>query len=459
MTLFRPSRGPAPSSSRVSRALEGVRASLWVLPAAAAFVTLVLALLLSIARPAGPSVWVELFWPGDASSAVGFLQTVATATMAAATLTFSLTVVALQLASQQFSPRLLREFARDRVTQSVLAVLVSSFVAALVGLREVNADDPLPVLLLVFVQVLALASTVALMLFLGHIVRVLRVDTMMLAVHAEAVATLGASYPRFEDRSRDVGPGVPGPAGGSIVGSLRSGFIRTVHWEALVDAARREDVLIRMGVRPGDHVTEGSPVLSAWPVGEATSVDLEALERAADAAMEFGFERTIEQDVALGFRQLTDIAVKAISPGINDPVTAAHAIGYCADLVRRLQGRRLGPRRYEDTEGTVRLVAPDRDVRYYLDLVCGPVRRFGRSEPIVLSALLRLLRDAAATARDETQREEIRRQSRLIVDGMSSDLLAADREAVLDLGRRVETALSGDVDAAYRDRAGETRSV
>ncbi|RWZ59216.1 DUF2254 domain-containing protein [Labedella populi] len=459
MTLFRPDRNPVSSSSRVTRALEGFRASLWVMPTAAVVVTIVVAFVLSLVRPAGTSHWAEPFWPGDASSAAGFLQAVATATMAAATLTFSLTVVALQLASQQFSPRLLREFARDRVTQSVLAILVSTFVAALVGLRGVDADDPLPVLLLGFVQLLALASTIALVFFLGHIVRVLRVDTMMLAVHAETVATMHASYPPIEDHSRDVGPGLPGPAGGSIVGSLSSGFIRTVHWEALVDTARREEVLIRMGVRPGDHVTEGSPVLAVWPVGESTSVDLEALEHAADAAMEFGFERTIEQDVALGFRQLTDIAVKAISPGVNDPVTAAHAVGYCADLLRRLQGRRLGPRRYEDAEGTVRLIAPDRDMRYYLDLVCGPVRRFGRGEPMVLCALLRLLRDAAATARDETQREEIRRQSLLIVDDMSSDLLPADREPVLDLARRVETALAGDVDSAYRDRAGETRSV
>jgi uncharacterized membrane protein len=82
--------------------------------------------------------------------------------------------------------------------------------------------------------------------------------------------------------------------------------------------------------------------------------------------------------------------VKAISPGINDPVTAGHAVGYCADLLTRLQGRHLGWQQHTDDAGTPWLVTPDRD-RRYLDLACAPVRRFGTAEPLLLTALLRLL--------------------------------------------------------------------
>ncbi|HWH30874.1 MAG TPA: DUF2254 family protein, partial [Mycobacteriales bacterium] len=175
--------------------------------------------------------------------------------------------------------------------------------------------------------------------------------------------------------------------------------------------------------------------------------------------VELGFERTVEQDAALGLRQLTDIAVKAISPGINDPVTAAHAVGYCADLLVRLQGRQLGEQEHPAPDGAVRVVTPDRDHRYYLDLVCAPVRRYGREEPLVLTALLRLLRDCAVHASDDDQRFEIARQASLVVGEISGQMLADDADAVPDLARRVDLVLTGDVAAAFRDRAGETRSI
>ena len=97
--------------------------------------------------------------------------------------------------------------------------------------------------------------------------------------------------------------------------------------------------------------------------------------------VELGYERTVEQDAAFGFRQLEDIAVKALSPGINDPVTAAHAIGYMADFLVQVLGCRLGPTVHEDSDGVDRAIVPDRDIAYYIDLCCGQVRRYGRQEP------------------------------------------------------------------------------
>lgn len=183
------------------------------------------------------------------------------------------------------------------------------------------------------------------------------------------------------------------------------------------------------------------------------------LADAVEHAVEMGFERTLEHDAALGLRQLTDIAVKAISPGINDPITAAHAIGYCTDLIARLQGRKLGPQQPLDDDGVPRLVTPDRDHRYYLDLVCAPIRRYGAGEPLVLTALLRMLRACAATARDDSQRTEIARQAALILETMDPGLIDSDAEEIHDFARRVDLALAGNLDDAFRDRAGETRSV
>lgn len=342
MAVIGSTRVSSPRATRLTRVLNAARATLWASPVAAVLLALAVGLALAGVRPEAGG-WGEWFWPGDVQSALSLLQSVMTATMAATTLTFSVTVVALQLASQQFSPRLLREFARDPLAQATLAVLVATFVVSLVTLRAIDELEPLPALSLGLVQVLALASVIALVMFLGHVVRILRVDTMMLAVHSETAATLDETYPDRGDMTGMVRPDLPGPEGGTLVNSPRSGFVRTVHWDRLVDAATAGDAFIRMGARPGDHVTEGTPVLAAWSTAGG-DIDVDALSRAADEAIEFGFERTIEQDAALGFRQLTDIAVKAISPGVNDPVTAVHAIGYCAQLMRTLEGKRLGPR-------------------------------------------------------------------------------------------------------------------
>jgi uncharacterized membrane protein len=306
--------------------------------------------------------------------------------------------------------------------------------------------------------VLGLASAAALLAFIGHLVRAIRVDTMMVAVHQEAADTIFETYPPYGDTSKAPRSDLPGPEGGRLLSAARSGFVRTIAPERLVRTAREHGVFLRLGVRPGDHIVKGSPIGSAWLLDGDGDLPLDALREALMEAVEIGFERTAEQDAALGLRQLTDIAVKAISPGINDPVTAGHAVGYCADLLTTLQGRHLGAQQHTDDGGTPWLVTPDRDHRYYLDLVCAPVRRFGRAEPLVLTALLRMLRDCAVAARDDAQRDCIAEQVHLILEDMSDELLRYDADSVRELARRTELALKGDVDSAFRDRAGETRS-
>ena len=396
---------------------------------------------------------VEVTWPGDTDAASTMVQVVATAAMTATTLTFSVTVVALQLASQQFSPRLLREFTRDPITRVVLTVLVATFVSSLTVLRHLRADEPPPSLSVLLVLVLALLTLASVLAFITHMVRILRIDSMMRAVHEETSRAAATFYPPYEDHSHATGAGSVPDGPGLSVAARASGFVRAVDVEALVHAAQRADGVVRVEVRPGDHVVRGVPVATVWG---------DDREQMAEAVHEFvivGFERTLEQDAAFGFRQLEDIAVKALSPGINDPVTAAHAVGHMSDLLVRLLDCRLGSSEHRDDNGSVRAVVPDRDLRYYLDLACAQLRRYAAREPSVLMALLRMLRDMAAAARDDGQREEIRRQARLVRSTVSLDLLEEDIEAVVDMERRVGHALDGDIQAAFTDRSGDTRSI
>jgi len=450
--------GPEREDASRRPSTEQLRARLWFWPLVASVGAFVLTLPLLTVRPRPDSALAEWTFPGDASTAASLLQTIATSVITAASLTFSLTVVALQLASQQFSPRLLRSFSRDALVQVTIAVLVSTFTVSVLTLRSIDPERPLPVLAVLLATVLGLASAAALVVFVGHIVTRLRVDNMMANVHGDTRSSLEESYPLYDEGPPPPGADLPGPDGGALAPAWRSGFVRSVQPAPLTAAAERADVVVLLGVRPGDTVVEGTPIASVL-TRDGRPGDVPAVEAGLRDAVALGFERTEEQDAAFGLRQLVDMAVKAISPAVNDPTTAAEALSYCGDLLVRLQARRLGPQAHADSKGVVRLVTPDRDLRYYLDLVCAQVRRFGRGEPTVLTAVLRVLRDCAACARDDEQRAEVRRQCALVLEDMSPDLLEDDADAVRDMARRVELALAGDVGGAYGDRAGETRSI
>lgn len=143
--------------------------------------------------------------------------------------------------------------------------------------------------------------------------------------------------------------------------------------------------------------------------------DLETFRSAARNAVRIGFERTAEQDVAFGIRQLADIAVKALSPAINDPYTAIQAIEHLSVILASLAGRRLGNQLLLDPDGVLRVVVPARDLAYYLDLACGQARRFGRAEPRVDRALLRILHSTGQFCRDDVGRSVVAQHVRLVL--------------------------------------------
>ncbi|MGY2004027.1 DUF2254 domain-containing protein [Blastococcus sp. SYSU DS1024] len=427
------------------------QAPLWLWPAASAVVAAAAGWALGMVEPRGG--FLAALWPADTSAAGTLLQLVATAAVTITTLTFSITIVALQLASQQFSPRLLRDFTRDPVTKRVLSVLAATFVFAIAGLRGISQDQPVPTLVCLAAALLGIGCVGALLAFISHMVRMLRVDTMMTRVHDDARRAIETFYGPY------TGHGQRSPdeldletRAGRLVHASRSGFVGVVDTGTLIDAARAHDTVVRIEVRPGDQVTMGTPLGTVWGASEE-------LDDAVRAAVVLNNERTIDQDAAFGFRQLEDIAVKAMSPSTNDPVTAATAIGHMGDLLVRLTGRHLGPTLHDDEDGTGRAIVPDRDLRYYLGLACGQVARFGGNEPTLVTALLRMLRDVAVACRDDEQRAEVARAADLVAGELSPDWSPTDT-ATVELHRdQVTAALEGRTVDAFADRAGETRSM
>ena len=376
---------------------ERLRSRLWPVPAAAAGASAVLAVALSAVRPnvGEDPVW----WPGEPSSARGLLETLAGSSLTVVALVFSLQVVALQLAASQYSPRLLRTYARDAWIQGSLAVLLSTFVFCLVTLALFGTVERPPRLSVAVAVLLGLACVGALVGVVAHIVSSLRVETMMAEIHSDAETVLDSAY------GSDVGEaplGWPAVARsgdeGAPVRADRPGFVQAVDRQAIAQWADEHGAYVRLGVAPGSHVLVGDPLGRVWP-GDVDDGDGAAVRR----AVLVGFERTPDQDPAFGIVQLVDIALRALSPSVNDPTTAEHALGHLASLLGEIAVRSAGPVRRTESGSTLRVVEPVPMVADLLADTVRPVARAAGPNVPVLLGLLELLghvrgRDARCAA-------------------------------------------------------------
>ncbi|HEU4490730.1 MAG TPA: DUF2254 domain-containing protein [Jiangellales bacterium] len=411
--------------------------------------------------PSLPDALIDRFgWPGGADSAQETLGVLAGAVMTVTSLSFSLTVISLQLASSQFSPRLLRTFAQDRVVRGTLAVFLCTFAYCLAVLRVISgSDEDPPETAMVVALVLGLAVMFALVGFVAHIVRMLRVDSMMAGASSEAKRLVRAAYPAA-GASQPIRPQPPDDA--ALLRAPATGVVQSVSGSDLVDATATADLQVRIDVVPGDHVVESVPVGRVWSrrSGEGP-LDLERVATALPAALGVGTERTAAEDVGFAFRQLADIGVKAMSTGVNDPTTAVSAVGHLTGCLSLLTQREVVDRVLVDENGVPRVVLSQRDFDYFVDLACAELRRSSSDEPSVLVALLGLLRDVAACSRTAGQRAAVRHEVELVVRAARRGVAdQADLEAVLDAAWSAREALDGRwvVPGERRPRAGESVS-
>jgi uncharacterized membrane protein len=452
----KPVMGLAALRNRITLLRETVATELWPLPTVGLVVSALLGFWLPVLDdrvdhnlPAGVTLYL---FGGGPDAARSVLSAVAGSLITVTSLTFSLTVVTLQLASSQFSPRLLRTFSRDRFVHVTLALFLGTFTYSLVVLRTVrtaNGDQQIAVVPQVSVTValfLALASVLGLVLFLAHLARQIRVETILANVHEEATETLHRVLEVREDGrpSTEVPPAAPRTAVPII--ATRSGFLVSVDEDALLAAAHDVGALLRVDCPPGGSLVAGTPLGTAWsadgaPLSEEVRDRL--FPRVIDAIYA-GPERTAAQDVGLGVRQLTDVANKALSPGINDPTTAVHALGHLSALMCESLGHQLGPKLLRDEAGLVRVVLNRLDFGELLDGAIAQPRRYGAAAPAVLVRIAALLREVAWMTRDDDDKDAVRDQVRRMRDTIDEQSLGTTEVHALHAAlHRAETALEG----------------
>jgi uncharacterized membrane protein len=370
---------------------EYVGGALWVLPSAAALIALVVGYGISqIDMPAGAGL-NRLAFQGTADDARALLITISSTVVTVIALVLGLTVVALQLSSTQFSPRLLRNFLRDRPTQVVLSGFLATFVYSAAGLFTVGVEagertEDYPRLAVSGAIVLLFVSLGMVVYFADHLVHSIQIDAINRRVERntrrviaqEDLATVEEAAPQI-------------PEWAVALRGRKSGYIQTVYPLLLLPLVSDANVTICLRKRVGEHVVGGTVIGWVWaPSPDDPAPAAEPFEDALDADVRIGFERTIEQDIAFGIRQQIDIGCKALSPAINDPYTAVQAIDHLAVVCCDLAVRPLGTKIITGPQGRGRVVVPGNNFADYIFFIGGLFGRYGSSDLVVMLALLRL---------------------------------------------------------------------
>lgn len=406
-----------------------VRSSLWLIPALCVIGGVILSIgTIALDRALGPG-FIPVQLTGDPDAALFILSTVATSMVTLAALVLTITMVVVQLAMGQFSPRIVRSILQDIPSQVAIGLFVGTFAHAMLTMREVRVDGPdgpvVPGIAVVTAFLLVIAAIILLVYYVDHLGQSLRVAALIELVGDEMRSLVDVMYPAGGD---------PRPAEPGVLVAPASGVIFHVDHERLVDAATRADAVIELVAPIGDFVPAGAALLRVHPAD--APIDAAILD-----GIDLGPERTLNQDLAYGIRMLVDIAERGLSEPFLDPTTAVQAIDRLHDCLRQLVVRPFPDGRHRDARGDVRLVVPTIDWGGYVDLAFDEIRRAGRLSPQVprrLAAALEDLLDIAPADR----RAPLERQLRLLeADAEGSDA-TPDRQGI---GSGADVILHADV--------------
>ena len=387
---------------------ESIRSGLWFIPAVSALVAVITAIVvIAIDAAIGPSEQTWFAFRGGPSSAQLALTVIAGAVLSFTAVVFSITILVLQLASSQFSPRVLRAFLQDRGSKVALGGFIATFLFAIIVLMAVRDGGPgreafVPgdAVTLAFAQVFA--TIVAFVYYANHIAHSIRVVNIIESVARETRQAIDDNFPvDGPEAPTDVEPPSGPPV--QVIRTGVAGVLTGIDVDDLIAVASHHDCVLRLVPVVGDYLPGGAVVFEVHG-GEGNVRPAEALRHVG-----LGVERTMYQDVSFGFRQLIDIAEKALSPAINDPTTAVQSIDRIHDLLRRLAVRPMPSGFLLSNSGRLRVVVSAPRWSDFVSLGFAEIRQFGgRSMQVdrrLRAALLDLLEVAPPDRREPLERE------------------------------------------------------
>jgi len=368
---------------------EAVRTNLWVVPAIEVLVAIVLYLVTHAIDRAGFEHRIALpSWMifGSADAARQILTTLTAAVITVVGIVFSITIVTLTLASTQFGPRMLRNFIRDRGTQFTLGTFVATFVYATLVLISIGPGSGsatfVPHLSVSISVALVTLSMGLLIYFLHHIATSIQLPHVIASIARDLSRAID-SETGDHSPTLEAGPSVPEllrrMEDGGLVPSPASGYLQFVRHETLIALAIQKGAVIRLHRRPGQFLVTGHPVATVWPASAAGAV-AEALRGAHIC----GPTRTLAQDLSFAVDQLVEIAIRALSPAVNDTFTALTCIDWLGDGLCKITSRWRPGGVHRDSHGYVRLITADVSYSSLVERAFEKIRQASRGMPAVM---------------------------------------------------------------------------
>lgn len=420
---------------------ERIRSGFWFLPSVMAAVAVALALVsVTVDKPVAEWLALNFGWTftGGAEGASAMLGVIAGSMITIAGVVFSMTLVALSLTSSQLGPRLLRSFMRDRITQVVLGTFIATFLYCVIVLRTIRRADEIlfvPHLAVTLGVVLAVVSVGVLIYFIHHVSVSIQADEIAAQIGKELIEGIDRLFPVQMGRGEPRIPTEPPEAGffeafdreARPVGADGDGYVQFIAGKALVALAMEEDLVVRLERRPGNYVSASCPLALVWPGSRVT----DGLTEQVQSLFVLGHRRTSDQDIEFGVNQLVEIAVRALSPGLNDPFTAITCVDHLGSALCRLATRDIPSTYRHDPQKQLRVIAPANTFPEVMDAAFNQIRQYGRSSAAVTIRLLETIAVVAGFVHRPEDRAALLRHAEMIARGAREGLPEdEDRQAV-----------------------------
>ncbi len=443
--------------------MEALRTTFWVVPTLLIVVAGVLFAITFEIDWAAYHHHLTLPWwvrTGSADAGRQVLIAIAAAIITTVGVVFSITILALLLASQQFGPRMMRNFIRNPGNQLTLGIFVGTFVYSVLALGSITSlpgtGDFVPHLTITVAEALLLVDLAVLIYFIHHIAKSIQLPEVIAGIARDLDRAIDAEFP---DQQRAGEQRVDGSSAevtdlieklsqrGADVSARNSGYLQFVGYSRLIDIAETLDCVIRLAHRPGHFVVANRRLATVWPVGAAGQVAT-ALEKAHVT----GPHRTLTQDPVFAIDQLVEIAIRALSPAVNDTFTALTCIDWISAGLSKISARTLDEGIYHGRSGKVRLIESDPSYSRMVNRAFDKIRQAARGMPAVVIRLLDALSHVTENSSTTGQRAILVRQAEMILRGAEEEV--HEPNDLADIRLRFERMMKASAAMEGTSRAG-----
>lgn len=423
---------------------EDIRTSFWFVPTLMIIGTIALS---------GFTLWLDegaadrdVWWiySGGASGARSILAVISGSMITVTSVVFSITIVTLTLASGQFGSRVLRNFMRDTGNQVVLGTFIATFIYSLLILRSVRSESGnefIPYSSVTVGVFLVFLSVGVLIYFIHHVSTKIQAESIVRAIFEETTEAVDNQFPQqLNERKKEINrqqslqSDLPEPFYEEAyeIKAGSSNYLQVVEYKKLLKLAEKHNLILEILYRPGDFIIMNSTVILVWP---SHQID-DALYNKLYNNLILGVHQTLTQNAEYGIQQLVEVAVRALSPGINDPFTAVNCIDRLAAILCQIAQKQFPSPAYYDAEDTLRIVAKTTTFKGYVDTAFNQIRQNSQSSPAVMIKLMEAINLVMSHLTLPEQYRALRKHAEMIKNTGQNNL--TERQDQQDLQSRYE---------------------